>query len=76
MEREKSILFTGKLKLTSLPLFYFLEQNQFILENIIDVERTYNFPIEVEVSFDCLTMFFDLQSLFMLFFFFFNAGPT
>ncbi|XP_034023252.1 DNA-dependent protein kinase catalytic subunit-like [Thalassophryne amazonica] len=25
------------------------EKNQFILENIIDVERTYNFPIEVEV---------------------------
>lgn len=26
-----------------------LVQNQFILENIIDVERTYNFPIEIEV---------------------------
>uniref|UniRef100_A0A3B4GU24 DNA-dependent protein kinase catalytic subunit n=1 Tax=Pundamilia nyererei TaxID=303518 RepID=A0A3B4GU24_9CICH len=25
------------------------EKNQFILENIIDVERTYNFPIEIEV---------------------------
>uniref|UniRef100_A0A665X1D8 DNA-dependent protein kinase catalytic subunit n=1 Tax=Echeneis naucrates TaxID=173247 RepID=A0A665X1D8_ECHNA len=25
------------------------EKNQFILENIIDVERTYNFPVEVEV---------------------------
>ncbi|XP_062235399.1 DNA-dependent protein kinase catalytic subunit [Platichthys flesus] len=26
-----------------------LEKNQFILENIIDVERTYNFPVEIEV---------------------------
>ncbi|KAK1885467.1 DNA-dependent protein kinase catalytic subunit [Dissostichus eleginoides] len=25
------------------------EKNQFILENIIDIERTYNFPIEIEV---------------------------
>uniref|UniRef100_A0A8D3BVD0 DNA-dependent protein kinase catalytic subunit n=1 Tax=Scophthalmus maximus TaxID=52904 RepID=A0A8D3BVD0_SCOMX len=25
------------------------EKNQFILENIIDVERTYNFPVEIEV---------------------------
>ncbi|XP_024136141.1 DNA-dependent protein kinase catalytic subunit isoform X1 [Oryzias melastigma] len=25
------------------------EKNQFIMENIIDVERTYNFPIEIEV---------------------------
>lgn len=30
-------------------MVFFLFQNQFILENIIDVERTYNFPIEIEV---------------------------
>lgn len=30
-------------------VFSFLAQNQFILENIIDAERTYNFPIEIEV---------------------------
>lgn len=26
-------------------------QNQFILENIIDANRTYNFPIEIDVRF-------------------------
>lgn len=26
-------------------------QNQFILENIIDANRTYNFPIEIDVCF-------------------------
>lgn len=28
------------------------EKNQFILENIIDITRTYNFPIEIEVPFE------------------------
>ncbi|GAA6219422.1 DNA-dependent protein kinase catalytic subunit [Lates japonicus] len=28
------------------------EKNQFILENIIDVTRTYNFPVEIEVPFE------------------------
>lgn len=53
MERETSFSFT---KLTSLTLSSFLSQNQFILENIIDVERTYNFPIEIEVRLVCLTV--------------------
>lgn len=32
-------------------IFSFFFQNQLILENIIDVNRTYNFPIEIEVCF-------------------------
>ncbi|XP_068603907.1 DNA-dependent protein kinase catalytic subunit [Brachionichthys hirsutus] len=28
------------------------DKNQFILENIIDVKRTYNFPVEIEVPFE------------------------
>uniref|UniRef100_A0A3Q4MQ59 DNA-dependent protein kinase catalytic subunit n=1 Tax=Neolamprologus brichardi TaxID=32507 RepID=A0A3Q4MQ59_NEOBR len=31
------------------------EKNQFILENIIDVERTYNFPVEIEVCKKCFS---------------------
>lgn len=39
------------LKYHWVKLFYFFFQNQLILENIIDVNRTYNFPIEIEVCF-------------------------
>lgn len=55
MERD-IFLYTGELKLTSLTFFFL--QNQFILENIIDVERTYNFPIEIEVHFACSAVFY------------------
>lgn len=30
--------------------FFFSAQNQFILENLIDVDRSYNFPVEIEVQ--------------------------
>lgn len=32
-------------------LFCVSSQNQFILENIIDASRTYDFPIEIDVRF-------------------------
>uniref|UniRef100_A0A3B3VB26 DNA-dependent protein kinase catalytic subunit n=1 Tax=Poecilia latipinna TaxID=48699 RepID=A0A3B3VB26_9TELE len=37
------------------------EKNQFILENIIDVQRTYNFPIEIEVPLERKKKYFMIR---------------
>lgn len=40
-----------KFPLGQMCLFCVSSQNQFILENVIDASRTYNFPIEIDVRF-------------------------
>ncbi|KAM4719019.1 DNA-dependent protein kinase catalytic subunit isoform 2-T2 [Anableps anableps] len=37
------------------------EKNQFILENIIDVQRTYNFPIEIEIPLERKKKYFMIR---------------
>lgn len=61
--------------------FSFLVQNQFILENIIDIERIYNFPVEIEVCVFLnisvrLTIYFELKHWFIHLFFYIKLGTT